>query len=242
MYSTIALSRYGSLEIKRAYRKNMIIGIMGAAMILSIGVVAYHCFADKSIIEPITLPPIPPDTVKIWDYRSYKPEIPKQTLSSADEKPIPKAGIPTPVPDDQVVDNSTIPTEDDLWRNINQQIPSDSIELDPSKVVIANPDDILPPPTEFIAVDEMPQAIETVTPVFPEMARISGVEGVVWVQVFVDKNGNPREVIILKTSGANAGFEESAIAAAKQTTWKPAFSNGQPVGVWVSYKIEFRLK
>ena len=242
MYSAIALNRYGSLEIKRAYRKNMTIGIMMAAIILITGVVTYHCFVDQSINEPIVLPPGPIDTIRINEFQSISYVDPQPTKSSIDEKPVPTNGIPTPVPDDLADDNSTIPTDDELWKIVNSRIITKIEDLDTNAIVISNPDNILPPPDTFIPVDEMPRTIESVAPIFPEMARIAGVQGEVWVRAFIDKNGNVRDVIIFKPSGTNVGFEESAIAAAKLTTWTPAISNGQPVGVWISYKIEFRLR
>ena len=84
--------------------------------------------------------------------------------------------------------------------------------------------------------------VETVKPLYPEMARRAGIEGFVWVNVLLDKKGKVRDVKIKIDSGANAGFEEAAIKAAKQTSWKPAISNGQPVALWVSYKIIFTLR
>ena len=115
-------------------------------------------------------------------------------------------------------------------------------EVGDKDIVIENMDELLPSPDEFVAYEEAPQKIEEITPKYPEMARRAGIEGVVWVNALVDKEGKVRDVIIVKDSGANAGFEEAAIEAAKETTWKPAISNGQPVALWVTYKIVFKLK
>jgi periplasmic protein TonB len=242
MYTAIALTRYGSLEIKRAYRKNMTTGIIIAAMILIQSVLAYHYFTTTSAGSAIPIATRQTDTVIIFNYPPptiY--EIPKQTEASI-EKPIPTVGIPTPVPDADAPENATIPTVEDITALINKNMPKNIGELDPNLVVIANPEEVIPEPSVFIAVDEMPQAIESVAPIYPEMARIAGVQGDVWIQAYIDKNGEVKAVEILKTSGAKVGFEGAAIAAARATSWKPAISNGRPVGVWVSYKIEFRLK
>jgi TonB family protein len=73
------------------------------------------------------------------------------------------------------------------------------------------------------------------------MAVKAQIEGVVKVKVLVDKAGNVRDAMVVKASGANAGFEEAALEAAKKGKWKPAIQNKQPVAVWVSYDIKFNL-
>jgi TonB family protein len=242
MYTAIALTRYGSLEIKRAYRKNMTTGIIIAAMIMISCLAAYHIMANTAVDDTAIRLTLPPDSVFVINYpipRIY--EIPQPTQSSL-AKPIPTAGIPTPVPDNEADDNATLPTVDDLTTLINRNMPKNIGELDPNLVVIANPEEVIPDPGVFIPVDEMPQAIESVAPMYPEMARIAGVQGEVWVKAYIDKNGNVLNAFIYKDSGAKAGFEEAAITAAKASSWKPAISNGQPVGVWICYKIEFKLK
>jgi len=46
---------------------------------------------------------------------------------------------------------------------------------------------------------------------------------------------------LVKESGANAGFEEAALKAARKRKYRPALQNGQPVAVWVTYKKIFKL-
>lgn len=242
MYSAITLARYGSLEIKRAYRKNMATGIIIAALIMIASISSYRLFAKLNAAEISIVRAPAPDSVILLPppfppiYEDPKP------ARTAIEKPILKSGIPIPVPDEDAPENATIPSQSELDEIINRSRPTDSSWSGNIVVNIENVEQLIPPPDIFIPVDEMPQAIEMVAPIYPEMARIAGLQGEVWVKVYVDKNGDVRDVIIFKASGANAGFEESAIAAARQTEWKPAISNGRPVGLWVSYKIEFRLK
>ncbi len=50
------------------------------------------------------------------------------------------------------------------------------------------------------------------------------------------------DAIVAKESGANAGFEEAALEAARRSTWTPALQNNQPVRVWISYEVKFRLR
>ena len=100
----------------------------------------------------------------------------------------------------------------------------------------------IPTPDEFVAVEERPVKIQDAPLKYPEIARKAGIEGSVWVKVLVDRSGNVQDAIIAKESGANAGFEEAALEAAKQCKWKPAMQNKQPVALWVTYEIKFQLK
>ena len=109
---------------------------------------------------------------------------------------------------------------------------------DPTRVV----DKTLPTADEFIAVDSMPVALNMAQPQYPDSARQAGIEGSVWVKALVDKQGKVRDGMIVKNSGKNVGFEEAALAAAQQTTWKPASQKGKPVAVWVTYQVVFKLK
>ena len=64
-------------------------------------------------------------------------------------------------------------------------------------------------------------------------------EGKVWLKIWVDKEGKPRDVVLLK-SDADV-FNQSAIEAARQFRFTPAYIGGKPVDVWVSVPFRFRL-
>jgi len=80
------------------------------------------------------------------------------------------------------------------------------------------------------------------SPHYPDIARKAGIEGSVWVKVLVGTDGKVHEVKVLKESGANVGFEESALASALSGEWKPATSDGKPVALWVAYEVKFKLR
>lgn len=103
-------------------------------------------------------------------------------------------------------------------------------------------DSTLPKPSDFVEVDVQPVPMSQPQPVYPDSAMKASIEGSVWVKVLIDREGKAKDAIILKESGRKVGFEESALAAAKQSTWKPATQKGKPVAVWVSYEVKFTLK
>jgi protein TonB len=109
---------------------------------------------------------------------------------------------------------------------------------DSAKIV----DKSLPSPDEFIAVDINPVLENQPPAVYPDSAKKANVEGSVWVKVLIDKQGNVKRALIAKGSNKKVGFEEAALTAAKQATWKPAMLDKKPVAIWVSYEIKFALE
>jgi len=99
----------------------------------------------------------------------------------------------------------------------------------------------LPKPDEFVPVEIPAEMIHEEPPEYPRLAKQAGIEAIVWIKVLVDKNGNVRDAMVLKSSGSKAGFDEAALEAAYKSKFKPGIQNGQPVAIWLSYKVEFRL-
>ncbi|MDD4050526.1 MAG: energy transducer TonB [candidate division Zixibacteria bacterium] len=104
---------------------------------------------------------------------------------------------------------------------------------------ISTPDPNLPNPDEFIAVDEHPVQIYGEPPIYPVAARRANVTGSVMVQAFVDPQGKVLKANALKCDRPGYGFEIAAVAAAYKGKWRPATVNGKPIGMWVTYKVDF---
>jgi protein TonB len=90
-----------------------------------------------------------------------------------------------------------------------------------------------------VPVEEMPRIVRSVRPEYPDIALHAGLEGTVYVKFWVDREGKPREVSVLRST--MDVFNESAVAAAKQYIFTPAYMNGGPVAVWVTIPFKFRL-
>jgi protein TonB len=152
----------------------------------------------------------------------------------------PSSAVPTPVPDEEAPEEVEMETQQELadLAPVNPMEDMGDIEVDVDRVV----EELLPSPDEFVPFEDPPVQVVPEQPKYPDLAQRANIEGTVWVKALVDKEGKVRDVIIVKDSGANAGFEQAAIDAAKATVWKPAISNGQPIAVWVTYKVEFKLK
>jgi TonB family protein len=105
----------------------------------------------------------------------------------------------------------------------------------------SNPDEI-PSPGTFIPHSVPPRCTYRPAPVYPEIARQAGVEGRVTVQLFVDTDGVPLEVVVVGSSGFGS-MDSSAVASARLTRWAPAErDDGQLVSVWTSMIYDFQLE
>ena len=102
-------------------------------------------------------------------------------------------------------------------------------------------------------VDYLPQFRISVLPVFPEdeirravvyppIAQRSNIEGTVYLELFIDRQGNVRDVRILREDPLNRGFGEAAVNAFRGIKAKPAEANGEPVAVRYRYALSFTLK
>lgn len=76
-------------------------------------------------------------------------------------------------------------------------------------------------------------------PVYPPLARRLGKEGRVVLKLLIDHNGRLKDIEVLEADGF--GFLESAIAAVRQSTFRPARKNGEAVAAKAVLPVRFRL-
>lgn len=233
----------GSLDLKVAYQKNMAMGfgISAGAHLLIIGIIVLIMNLGKS--ETIQAPQI---VIKSKSELIAPPSLSQQQEQvrvKTEQRKIPQAITKIEaVPDEEAPEEVEIATQDEL-ANLAPVAPVEDLEdlgvnMDVDNIL----DELLPSPDEFIPYEDPPIQVKQIQPTYPPLAQRAGVEGVVWINALVDKEGKVRDVKIVKESGANAGFEEAAVEAAYATVWKPAIANGQPIALWVTYKVEFKLK
>lgn len=234
-----SMSSYGAFELKRTYQKNMLTSFVLGGL-LHIAVIGGFLWATHT-------PDIGANvrTIVIRDMADLAPppqlqKLPPQTAYQVPEVAPPSVGIPEAVPDEEAPENVQVATQEEL--KILSAPPIENVEDAPiDEIIIENIDDLFPRADDFVPVEVQPQAVKAVTPEYPELARRMGLEGKVWVKALVDKSGKVRDVIIAKSSGVDAGFEDSAVKAAYEYVYTPAIANGQPVAVWVMYPVVFTL-
>ena len=98
----------------------------------------------------------------------------------------------------------------------------------------------------------LPMSMISVLPVFdereirarlhyPAIARRANIEGMVYLELLVDRTGLVRQIRILREDPADRGFGEAAAKAFEGVRGKPAEANGTAVGVRYRYPVRFRL-
>ncbi len=75
---------------------------------------------------------------------------------------------------------------------------------------------------------------------YPPLAQRQGIEGVVYLELYIDDEGRIRRVEVLRDPGYGLG--EAAVEAFDGLTATPAFANGEPVAVRFRYPVRFSLR
>jgi len=78
-----------------------------------------------------------------------------------------------------------------------------------------------------------------VSPIYPEAARKVRLEGVVILDMVVDRDGNVGDVRVLRPLAY--GLTEAAITAVKQWKYEPSTVDGAPVAVVFTVTVRFSL-
>ena len=80
-----------------------------------------------------------------------------------------------------------------------------------------------------------------VTPKYPPEGRRLKVSARMVLQAVVRQDGRVEQIEVMAPTGAECGFEESAIQAVRQWRYKPATCNGDPVDFPLTIAIDFVL-
>ena len=232
----------GALEIKSYYRKSMTLALLVAVSVhlammaawlgYQAWFVSQEATAPRIVVIDAEMTPIPTRTMT---YSVPEVQVP------VEEVVIPKVGIPVPVPDAEVVDDVPFATRADLADLNNPVSLGAAWGSADSFVVDVRPSSGLPQLGVFVHTDEDPVSISRPVPEYPDMAALTERTGSVWVAALIDVDGSVADARVVKESGSNVGFEEAALAAALKSRYKPAINNGQPIAVWITYRVDFKL-
>jgi TonB family protein len=230
------------VELKASYRRNMILGFGFSAgmLMLALGVILH--VAPSKISAEIKMKEVP--------NRGVTALLPPQRIKQKKQQhrgmttrapELTEMGRLVAVPDSEAPEEEIMPTQDELGAAV-PEVPFDEdgfvLGYDAEEIV----DRLLPDRGEFVPYDQPPVPVNTIQPLYPKLERRAGIEGDVWLEVLVDVQGKVRDVVIGAESSGDEGFRQAAMEAAYKTIWKPAISNGQPVAVWITYKVAFRLR
>ena len=151
-----------------------------------------------------------------------------------------------------VVDHTTAPTS--APDRINPEVtvpgpvydgPPGVPDGDPSGVFVLGPTLPLPPPptvTKPIPTGgdiRPPAKTRHVPPIYPQIARANGVQGIVILEAVISETGRVRDVRVLRSIPL---LDNAAIDAVRQWQFTPTLLNGQPVPIVMTVTVSFELK
>ena len=146
-----------------------------------------------------------------------------------EREPLERPKVPIETEDEEVPDDVTIAdTELDFDApvvDIPPPMRTDDVEVE---------EEIL----EFWIVEQKPELIKFVNPVYPEMARRAGLQGQVHVAFIVTREGRVTEPRVLKGPEI---FRAAALEAVRQFLFEPARQNDRGVAVRMTIPIRFSL-
>jgi len=99
-----------------------------------------------------------------------------------------------------------------------------------------------PEPEVFVVVEQMPDfigGIASIRQAYPEMERMAGIEGRVFVEFVVNEDGTVSDAVVIR--GVSAGLDAAAVAAVREARFTPGHQRGRPVKVRMSIPITFRI-
>lgn len=231
---------YGSYELKSKYQRNFGLGTLITLGFVALIVIIGYALQAMPEEEIAANAPVVVKTVADLGPPPSVARKPPQVAVDAPQAAAPKVGIPKPVADEEVMDEDVVlATREELAEIIAPDIAS-SGDDGRDIVVDIDEDDYLPSPEQFVAVEIYPEMIYKKKPEYPRFAKSAQIEGDVWVQALVDKEGNVIKAQVGKSSGTPT-LDEAAVEAAYDNKFKPGIQNGRPVACWVTYKVEFSL-
>ena len=96
------------------------------------------------------------------------------------------------------------------------------------------------PPQKGALQREANRYLKNPAPVYPQLARERGWEGVVLLSVFVQSDGKPGKVNVEKSSGYKI-LDDAALKAIRKWQFKPAAIGNISFATWVRIPIRFTL-
>ena len=226
-------TNYGAPELKKSYRNYLVRGLViaGAFHFLGAGVYWGTVYLSQEL-EPTRVVRIM-KLSELGPPPSLQGAAPAVAVTGAAVRP--SVGIPVPVPDAEVSPEQTIATQEELSRQtvLPQTTTSGGVK---EEIRIEEEE----PPADYVPYEKGPEPIKQVTPKYPDLATRAGLEGTVWVKIWVDKEGRARRAVVMKSDAEI--FNQPAQEAAMQWVFTPAMMKNGPVSVWVSIPFRFKLQ
>lgn len=226
---------YGAEELKRTAHRHGFIAL-SISILFHFSAIGLYYFS--TLITPDKPAPIGTyiSPVVFVDHTLPIPGIYELPPAIVDVKPKGGGdGIPTPVSDNPATLEKTISTQRELAEKVDPHgVLVPPVEIPSTEIA---PEDV--PPDTFRVFEKEPIVVKAVAPVYPPLALQAGLEGKVFVKIWVNREGKVRQVDVVKSDYEI--FNEAAVEAAKQFVFTPAYMNNGPVSVWVAVPFTFKI-
>ena len=232
-------TRYGAIELRSLYPTFALRGLLLAAA-LHLAIIGIYYFGmsltenEPQIrvvhilsINELTQPP------------SIKPTFAPTAVTIAAPAARPANANPVAVPDAAISPENTIQNQEEM----NQSTANTDPKIGESgNIVVDIPANIEgeAEPDTFTPVEKLPVPVLQPVPQYPEIPLRAGIEGTVWLRIWITKEGKPKKAEVVKTDSEL--FNQAAVDAAMKWVFTPAVMNNGPVAVWVTIPFKFKLQ
>ena len=150
-----------------------------------------------------------------------------------------KPDIPPPPKAPQIIEAAIDVPDDYIPPSIDDYTPVPLPDVPPKPKITLPDEEFIPVPEELpVPVGGLKSLLEKLH--YTEIAKRAGVEGTVFIEAKIDKNGNVVDAFVKK--GLGAGLDAEALNAVRLTTFIPGKQRGRPVNVIMVIPIKFVLK
>ncbi len=231
-------SRYGAIELRSVYPIFALRGLLLAA-ILHLLVIGIYYFGLSLTVEEPPLKIIHLSINEIGQPPSLKKNLAPPAVTIAAPDAHSANAVPVPVPDATISPDNTILKQDEMNQSTGA---TDSKIGEGENLVVDGPAnvEIEAEPDAFTPVEKPPVPVVDPVPQYPEIPLRAGIEGTVWLRIWVTKEGKTKKAEVVKTDSEL--FNQAAIDAAMKWVFTPAVMNNGPVAVWVTIPFKFRLQ
>jgi protein TonB len=192
---------------------------------------------------PAVRPPEPPSTSIEPEPAPRKPAAVKKKSDRASSAPERTALKRVPVPTETAAEAQISSSPEAAGNSVDQSAalpsPEAGVAAEAALASIPGEPGSSSGPVAFGSL-EGPGFLRRSLPRYPRRARDMGREGTVVLRVAIDQKGNLVNVEVVQPAGF--GFDEEALRAVRESTFKPAVRNGRPVACLADLPVRFVLR
>jgi protein TonB len=187
------------------------------------------------VVEPPSGPELELIPVEHANVRVPPPlPLPERVIEEPESEMLPKPELSTPRPE-------AVPLTAMLEFDFGPPAIGGDFDLAFSVDAIANVADASASVFELSDVDQTPQPMIQLQPLYPAHARMRQIEGEVTVEFIVTPKGHTDGIVVLSSEPGEM-FRRAAIRAVERWRFRPAQRGGVPVAVRVRQRIRFQLE